>query len=101
MRIQLLIALPALLVGGVAAAQQTLPAIEVRGDTETVQVSCTQPETVTADDVERVLSIEDPTTTRILRNKFIAVVSEACAAGVPRILVTRGSHHDLSWKRME
>jgi hypothetical protein len=101
MRIQLLFALPALLVGGLAAAQQTLPAIEVRGDTETVQVSCTQPDTVTADDVTRVLSIEDPTDTRVLRNKFIAVVAEACEAGVPHIMVTRGSHNDLSWKKME
>jgi hypothetical protein len=101
MRIQLLFALPALLVGGVAAAQQTLPAIVVRGDTETVQVSSTQPDTVTADDVKRVLTIDDPGSTRVLRNKFIGVVSEACAAGIARIQVTRGSHDELSWKRME
>lgn len=101
MRIQLLFALPALLAGGVATAQQTLPAIEVRGDTETVQVSCTQPDTVTSGEVTRVLSIEDPTDTRVLRNKFIAVVTEACEAGVPHIMVTRGSHNELSWKKME
>ena len=101
MRTPLLIAFPALLAGGIAAAQQTLPAIEVRGNTETVQVSCTEPDTVTMEDVERVLSIDDPSTTRVMRRKFIAIVSDACKAGIPHILVTRGSHDNLSWKRME
>ena len=101
MRTPLLIAFPALLAGGIAAAQQILPAIEVRGETETVQVSCARPDTVAAEDVARVLSIDDPTLTPLMRRKLIAIVGEACKAGIPHILVTRGSHETLSWKRME
>lgn len=62
-------------------------------------MSCTKPDTVAAEDVNRVLSIDDPRATAGLRKKLISAVSEACKAGVPHILVTRGPHNSLTWKQ--
>ena len=102
MRIQLLVALSALLIGGVAAAQTGLPTVEVRASTsESVMVSCTKPDSITPQEVERVLSIDDPSTTYDLRKKFISAVSAACKAGIPHIVVKRGPKGTLTWKRMD
>ena len=102
MRIQLPIASCVLcLAGGVALAQDTLSTIEVNAEDESVTVSCHRPEAVTPEDVQRVLSIEDPAITSHMRRKFIGVVSEACQAGIPRILVTRGGNESLTWKPLE
>jgi hypothetical protein len=101
MRTQHFVAGAVLLVGS-AAAQTSLPTVEVRADTrESVTVSCTQPDTVSAQDVERVLSLEDSSMTRDLRKKFIGAVSDACKAGVPHIVVARGAHGSLSWKQAD
>ena len=79
MRTQLLIGIASLMVCGVASAQAELPTIEVRAGTlESVQVSCAKPDTVSAKDVERVLSITDPTTTPMLRRRLIHAASAAC-----------------------
>jgi len=102
MRTQLLVALPALLVCATASAQTTLPSIEVRaGTTESVMVSCTKPDSVTRGDVERVLSVDDASMTRALRNKFITAVSDACKQGVAHIQVKSDDRGNLSWKKME
>lgn len=101
MRTQLFVAGAVLLVGS-AAAQTSLPTIEVRaGGAESVSVPCAQPDSVTPDDVQRVLSIDDPSTTPALRKKFIGAVSAACKAGVPHILVKAGPNGSLTWKRVE
>jgi hypothetical protein len=103
MRTQRLVALSALLACGVAAAQtQQLPSIEVRaGTTESVMVSCAKPDTVTREDVERVLSIDDAAMTRALRNKFVAAASDACKQGVAHIQVKSDDRGNLTWKKME
>ena len=102
MRTRLLLPLAALLVGGVASAQTNLSTVEVRaGANESVMVSCSKPDTVAAEDVQRVLSIDDASTAPGLRKKLIAAVSAACKQGVPHILVTRGPHGSLTWKRVE
>ena len=101
MRTQLLVALSTLLISGAASAQTTLSTVEVRaGAQESVIVSCAKPDSVTSEDVERVLSIDDPRTTPALRRRFISAVSDACKAGVPHILVTRGPNSTLKWKGM-
>jgi hypothetical protein len=100
MRTQLLVALSALLVSGVASAQTSLSTIEVRaGANESVMVSCAKPDSVSSQDVDRVLSNDDPRATAGLRKKLISAVSEGCKAGIPHILVTRGPHESLTWKR--
>jgi len=101
MRTQLLITLSALLACGAAAAQTQLPTIEVRaGTNESVMVPCAKPGAITDKDVERVLSIDDPRTTRSMRRQFISAVSDACKAGAPHILITR-SGSSLSWKKLQ
>ena len=102
MRKQVLLALSGLLVGGLASAQTNLPTIEVRaGGAESVSVPCANPDSVTPEDVQRVLSIDDPGTTPALRKKFIGAVSAACKAGVPHILVKAGPNGSLTWKRVD
>lgn len=102
MRTQLFVALSVLLISSAASAQSNLATVEVRADArESVTVSCTKPDSVTSQDVERVLSIEDHRATRVLRKKFISAVSGACKAGIEHILVTRGAHDSLTWKRRD
>jgi hypothetical protein len=103
MRTQLLAALSVLSICGAVSAQTTtLPSIEVRaGTTESVMVSCAKPDSVTREDVERVLSVDDASMTRALRNKFVAAASEACKQGVAHIQVTSDDKGNLSWKKME
>jgi len=102
MRTRTLVALSALLVCGAASAQSPLPTVEVRaGTTESVMVSCAKPDSVSREDVQRVLSIEDADMTRALRNKFIGAVSDACKTGVAHIQVMSDQKGNLTWKRME
>lgn len=90
-----------LLCGGVASAQTQLPTVEVRAGTlESVMVSCAKPD-VSPQDVERVLSIDNPSTTPTLRRRLITAVSEACKAGIPHILVKSGPNATLTWKRTQ
>lgn len=102
MRTQLLAALATVLVCGTASAQTTLPSIEVRaGANESVMVSCTKPDTVTQEDVARVLSLEDSSMTRAIHNHFVTAVSQACKAGVAHIQVKSDSRGNVTWKRMK
>jgi len=102
MRTQLFVALSTLLISGAASAQASLSTVEVRaGANESVMVSCAKPDSVTSQDVDRVLSIDDPRASPVLRKKFISAASDACKAGIPHILVTRGPHGSLTWKQME
>lgn len=102
MRTRSLAALAALLVCGAASAQTQLPTIEVRaGTTESVMVSCAKPDSVSREDVQRVLSVEDADMSRALRNKFVGAVSDACKAGVAHIQVISDQKGNLTWKRVE
>jgi len=102
MRTQLLIPVVALLVSGAASAQTSLSTIEVRaGANESVMVSCSKPDSVAAQDVQRVLSIDDPSTAPGLRKKLLSAVSAACRQNIPHILVTRGPHGSLTWKQVD
>jgi len=102
MRTRLLIPVVALLVSGAASAQTSLSTIEVRaGANESVMVSCSKPDSVAAQDVQRVLSIDDPSTAPGLRKKLLSAVSAACRQNIPHILVTRGPHGSLTWKQVD
>ena len=102
MRTSLLVVPASLLIGGMAAAQSSLPAVEVRAGTlETVMVSCVDPKSVTAQDIERVLAIDESSMTRSLRTKFISAVTDACKAGIPHIQVMSKANGELKWKRMD
>lgn len=101
MRTQLFAGMTSLLICGLASAQTNLPTVEVRADTrESVMVSCANPASVKARDVERVLSLDAASMSRRLRNQFITAVTDACKAGIPHILVTQ-SAGELKWKQMD
>ena len=93
----------ALLAFGAASAQQRLTTVEVRADTrESVDVACASPGSVSNDDIERVLAVTDPSKVNGLRKKFVAAATEACKAGIPKILVSRSaSGGALTWKRLD
>jgi hypothetical protein len=97
------IVLTALLACGAASAQQKLTTVEVRADTlESVDVACASPGSVSNKDVERVLAVTDPAKAAGLRKKFVAAATEACKAGIPKILVSRSATGgSLTWKRMD
>lgn len=102
MRTRWLFVLPGLLVGTLAFGQASLPTIEVRaGGTESVNVACAKPQSVSPQDVQRVLSIDDPSTVPTMRRKFIGAVKEACQAGAPHILVKATGDGTLTWKRID
>ena len=102
MRPYILATCSALALCGAAHAQTQLPAVEVRaGTTETVSVSCANPDEVSRTDVQRVLSIDDVDMTRAMHQKFVAAVSDACKAGVAQILMKRDNRGNLTWQRME
>jgi len=102
MRTRIPVAFCVLALCGAASAQTQLPTIEVRaGTAESVMVSCANPDSVTKEDVGRVLSVEDVDMTRALHKRFTAAVSEACKAGVAHILVKRDERDHLTWKRTD
>ena len=102
MRTHTVFVLSAVLACGAAFAQQRLTTVEVRADSrESVEVSCASP-SISMDDVGRVLAVKDPARTSALRKKMISAASEACKAGIPRILVSRGVNAgSLTWKQMD
>ena len=93
----------AVLACGAASAQQRLGEVKVRAETrESMLVPCANPASVPAKEVERVLAIKDPSQTPALRTKLISAAGEACQAGVPSILVSRGSGgKSLTWKALD
>ena len=103
MRMQGVFALAAVLACGAVPAQQRLGEVKVRADTrESMSVPCADPASVPTEDVERVLAIKDPSQTPALRTKLISAAGEACRAGVPSILVSRGNGgKSLTWKALD
>lgn len=93
----------ALLACGPAWAQERLTTVEVQAETlESVNVACASPGSVSNKDIERVLALTDPSKTNGLRKKFVAAATEACKAGIPKILVSRSATGgSLTWKRMD
>lgn len=85
---------------GAAAAQETLPEVEVRAETgEVVTIACSDPAQPSNDDVQRVLGLNDPALVPGMRKKLMEAAAEACNAGEPRIEVSRtATGRDLTWK---
>lgn len=100
MRTQHLMALPLLLAGSLALAQQALTAVEVRADSEmSLRISCDNPIKPSIQEVDRILGVTDEGQSYGLRRKLMDAAAEACAAGEPRIQVSRGSDGQaLAWK---
>lgn len=103
MRTQTIVLFTALLACGAASAQRRLTTVEVRADTrESIDVACANPGAVSSKDVERVLSVSDPSKAAGLRKKFVAAATAACEAGIPKIVVSRNAEgNSLTWKRMD
>jgi hypothetical protein len=80
-----------LLASGTAMAQYQLEAIQVRPTNgNEITFSCDSRITPKAIDVEALLQIHDRTQTQQLTNKLMGAVGEACARGIPSIVVERG-----------
>ena len=95
-----LVALSLVLLNGAALAQQNLPSVEVRADSErSMSIACSNPGKLDTSDVERVLQITDSRQTSGLSKKLAAAAAEGCKAGIPRILVKR-SGTSLKWEAM-
>ena len=95
-----LVALPFVLASSVALAQQALPTVEVRADSErSMVIACSNPKPEMKD-VERVLQITDSKQTPSLRKQLMAAAVEGCKAGIPRIQVTR-TGNSLKWKAVD
>jgi hypothetical protein len=100
MGLKQLIAIPFVLASSTALAQQSLPTVEVRVDSErTMVIACSNPKPEMKD-VERVLQITDSKQTPSLRKQLMAAAAEGCTAGIPRIEVTR-TGNSLKWKAMD
>lgn len=93
-----------LLASGTAFAQSQLPTIEVRGSAypdsnAALSFTCGNLSEPKPADVESVLEINDPTQTKLLTQKMMEAVAEACTANIPLIVVSRGKDgKSVSWK---
>jgi hypothetical protein len=86
-----------LLGSGTALAEQQITTVQVRPVASyTLEISCSNPETPSADKVETLLQISDKNQTHALSNKLMAAAAEACNASIAAIVVTR-SGRALSW----
>ena len=92
---------------GAALAQSQLPTVEVRGynyeDTgAALSFACDNTPELSAADVESVLQINDRTQTPQLTLKLMGAVQEACAAGIPHIVVERGKDgKSVTWHSVD
>ena len=86
-----------------ALAQEALGAIEVKAEESdrTISIACNDPAQPSLKEVEEVLSINDPTQSKGLRDKLMAAAAEACTQKVPKILVTRSATGSLTWKPLQ
>jgi hypothetical protein len=95
-----LVALTLVLASGAVLAQQSLPTVEVRADSErSMVIACSNPSKPEMKDVERVLQITDSKQTPSLRKQLMAAAAEGCKAGLARIQVTR-TGNSLKWEAM-
>jgi hypothetical protein len=85
--------------GSAVAAEQNFPSVQVSAKAPFALVfSCSAPSAARPADVARILKINDNTQTHELGNKLMVAVSEACNAGVSRIVVQRAATgKSLKW----
>ena len=90
-----------LLAGGSAMAQEVvvLETIEVRPvNGDVIEFGCNAQYAPKAIDVENLLMINDRTQTQQLTSKLMGAVAQACAAGIPGIVVERAkSGQSVVW----
>ena len=86
---------------GMATAQE-LRTIEVTVEesSKTMVLNCVNPTKPSLKEVERVLTVSDPSQSAGLRTKLMDAAAEACAANEPKIMVSRGAKGGLTWKPM-
>lgn len=103
MKTKQMAAVAMMLAGSAAVAQQSLTTVEVRADAEMpLKIACATPSSPPIQDVDRVLGITDKSQSYLLRRKLMAAAAEACAAGEPKIQITRGPDgQSLAWKPMK
>ena len=89
--------------GSALAQQEALGAIEVKAEDSdrTITIACSDPAEPSLKEVEQVLSINDPTQSKGMRDKLMAAAAEACTQKVPKILVTRSATGSLTWKPLQ
>jgi len=92
-----------LLASGSAMAQYKLGTVVVHANPyeggATLTMSCNSRVEPTRHDLNQVLNINDQTQTRQMRLKFMTAIQEACAQGVPAIVVERGKDgQSLTWQ---
>ena len=100
MKCKSLVALTLLLLSGSAlASEQKFQSVQVRPEASTrLAFECASQQAARPADVERLLNINDRSQTAALGHKLSGAVEEACNAGVPYIVVTRGkSGGSLTW----
>jgi hypothetical protein len=94
------VSLAAVAVGTAIAQDSSLQTIEVRaeGDDTSMVIACSNPETPSLQEVERVLAITETGQANGLRTKLMEAAAEACAAKEPAILVSRNAAGSVTWK---
>ena len=86
-----------LLSSGTALAEQQIAPVQVRPvERYTLEISCSNPSTPSATEVETLLQIDDHSQTHLLSRKLMDAAAEACSASVAAIVVTR-SGRAITW----
>lgn len=97
-----------LLSSSAALANEPLPTVEVNAASNeenngyAVSISCKAPVKPSSSEVAQVLSTTTQEQVRLLTPKLMRAASEGCAAGIPKIVVTRSSNgRSLTWVAAE
>ena len=95
-----LVVLSLVISGSALAAQETLPTVEVRSESEnSLFISCLKPEKPSRQNIAKVLSVADEAQIRILTPKLMGAAANGCKAGIAKIVVTRNAAgNSLTWE---